>query len=419
MSVKEKISRVKNSSDARTLVANFGYLSLLQIAGYVFPLFTLPYLARVIGAEGFGKIAFASAIMVWFETISDWGFNFTATRDVAQNRDNKEKVSEIFSTVFWGRAILIGCSLLLLLLCIAFIPKFRENAALLLITFLQIPGHALLPQWFFQGIERMKYITWFTLLTKLLFTVAVFVFVRDKDDYIIQPLLLSLGFILSGVISMYMIVVKWKYYLHRVNLSNIVEAIKSSTDVFINNLAPNLYNSFTVVLLGFFHSDAVVGIYDAGMKFMRIVYQFMGIVSRTMFPFLARKINMHDIFQRYYIVMSVCFSVLLFVLAPFVIHMFYGAEFADAVVVLRIVSFAVIPLAMDTVYGTNFLILTRREHLLRNITVISSLVGFVLAFPLVYWFDYIGTSVVFLFSNALIGFTSMYYALKIKRNELI
>lgn len=419
MSVKDKISRVKRSKDARTLAANFGYLSLLQIAGYVFPLFTLPYLARVIGADGFGKIAFASAIIVWFETIADWGFNFTATRDVAQNRDNKEKVSEIFSTVFWGRLLLMGGSLLLLLLLILIIPKFKANAAILLITFLQVPGNALLPQWFFQGLERMKYITWFTLLTKLLFTVAVFVFVRDKDDYIIQPLLWSIGSIISGLISMNLIIGKWKYSLHTVHVNQIIKTIKSSTDVFINNLAPNLYNSFSVALLGFLHTDAIVGIYDAGMKFMRIAYQFMGIVSRTVFPFLARRIDRHDIFQRYYILLAVCATVVLLVFAPQLIKLFYGSEFVAADVVLRIVSFAIIPLALGSVFGTNYLILIKKEKLFRNITVVSSLIGFVSAFPLVYYFDYIGTACVFLFSNSLIGFVTMYYALKIKKSNTL
>lgn len=417
MFIKDKISRVKQSKDARTLVANFGYLSLLQIAGYIFPLLTLPYLARVIGADGFGKIAFASAIIVWFETITDWGFNFTATRDVAQNRDDKEKVSEIFSTVFWGRLLLMGGSLLLLLLLILIIPKFKENAAILLITFLQIPGNALLPQWFFQGLERMKYITWFTLLTKLLFTVAVFIFVRDKGDYIIQPLLLSSGFIISGLISMYLIIGKWKYSLHTVHFNHVIKTIKSSTDVFINNLAPNLYNSFSVALLGFLHTDAIVGIYDAGMKFMRIAYQFMSIVSRTVFPFLARRIDRHNIFQRYYILLAVCATVVLLVFAPLLIKLFYGPEFVAADVVLRIVSFAIIPLALGSVFGTNYLILIKKENLFRNITVVSSLIGFVSAFPLVYYFDYTGTACVFLFSNSLIGFVTMYYALKIKKSN--
>ena len=123
--------QINKSKDGKTVFANFGYLSLLQVAGYVFPLISMPYLARVIGAEGFGKIAFASAIVVWIQTISDWGFNLTATRDVAQNRDNKELVSIIFSNVLWARSILTLLSGIIQILSFCFrlyfIPRRTIN----------------------------------------------------------------------------------------------------------------------------------------------------------------------------------------------------------------------------------------------------------------------------------------------------
>src|SRR5699024_9222441 len=135
------ISRVKKSKDGSALVSNLGYMMLLQIAGYVFPLITIPYLARIIGVEGFGKIAFASAIIVWFQTVSDWGFNYTATRDVARNRDNLEKVSEIFSNVLWARILLMMVSFAVLFLLTEAIPYFKKNQAILLITFLLVLCH--------------------------------------------------------------------------------------------------------------------------------------------------------------------------------------------------------------------------------------------------------------------------------------
>ena len=209
----EKVKSFKQNRELCTLIANFSYLSLLQMASYAFPFITMPYLARVIGVEGFGKIAFASALMLWFITIADWGFNYTATRDVAKNRDNKEKISEIFSNVFWARILLMFLSFILLSFCILLVPKFRENMAVIFLSFLMIPGHIMFPDWFFQAMERMKYITILNVLSKTLFTIAVFLFIKEKSDYILQPLFTSLGFMLSGVIAMYYILGKWKIKL--------------------------------------------------------------------------------------------------------------------------------------------------------------------------------------------------------------
>lgn len=212
--ISEIKKQINKSKDGKTVFANFGYLSLLQVAGYVFPLISMPYLARVIGADGFGKIAFASAIVVWIQTISDWGFNLTATRDVAQNRDDTELVSRIISNVLWARSILTLLSGIILLAVVLLVPYLRENADIIFVTFLLVPGHILFPEWFFQAIEKMKYTTLFNLLLKLVFTVAVFVFIHKREDYLIQPLLTTIGYLLCGFGALYLIFKKWGYTLY-------------------------------------------------------------------------------------------------------------------------------------------------------------------------------------------------------------
>lgn len=417
--VKKYINRIKKSKDGRTLVANFGYLSLLQIAGYIFPLITMPYLARVIGVDGFGKIAFASAVVVWFQTVADWGFNYTATRDVAKNRDDKEKVSEIFSNVLWARCILMIVSFLLLLITIFIVPIFRENYAIILVTFLLVPGHIMFPDWFFQAMERMKYITILNLISKLLFTIAVFVFIKNKSDFILQPLFTTLGFIVSGIISMYVIIYKWQIRIKRPEFASVLSTIKGSTDVFINNIMPNLYNSFSVMLLGLLGGSVSNGLLDAGNRFVSISQQFMNIISRTFFPFLSRRIDKHSLFCKLNISIAVIISALLFIFAPLIIKIFFTEEFFNAITVLRIMSISILFLTLSSVYGTNYMIIQGFEKQLRNITFVSSLIGFAISFPLIYFFDYIGAALTITITRGILGFTIMYTARKLKNNSMI
>lgn len=414
---KEKINRIRKSKDGRTLAANFGYLSLLQIAGYIFPLITMPYLARVIGVEGFGKIAFASAVVVWFQTVADWGFNYTATRDVAKNRDDKEKVSEIFSNVLWARCLLMILSFLLFVLVISIVPTLRENYAVILVTFLLVPGHIMFPDWFFQAMERMKYITILNLLSKLFFTILVFVFIKEKNDFILQPLFISLGFLLSGMISMYIILSKWKVKLKRPSTKRIFETIKGSTDVFINNIMPNLYNSFSVMLLGFFGGPVSNGLLNAGSRFVSISQQFMTVISRTFFPFLSRRIDKHNSFAILNILIAVIFSCLLFIFAPIVIKLFFTEDFISAITVLRIMSISVLFLSLSSVYGTNYMIIQGFEKQLRNITFFSSLIGFIISFPLIYFFDYIGAAITIVVTRGILGLSITYKAKRINSSN--
>lgn len=415
--IRNAYNRINNSKDAKTLVTNFGYLSLLQVAGYVFPLITMPYLARVIGVDGFGKVAFASAIVVWFQTVADWGFNYTATRDVAKNRNDKAKVSEIFSNVLWARCLLMIISFLLLLIVISIVPTLRENYAVILVTFLLVPGHIMFPDWFFQAMERMKYITILNLLSKLLFTILVFVFIKEKNDFILQPLFISLGFLLSGMIAMYIILSKWKVKLKRPSTKRIFETIKGSTDVFINNIMPNLYNSFSVMLLGFFGGPVSNGLLNAGSRFVSISQQFMTVISRTFFPFLSRRIDKHIFYSKLNIFIAVFFSAILFIFAPWIIKLFFTEEFYHAITVLRIMSISILFLTLSSVYGTNYMIIQGYEKQLRNITFFSSFFGFVLSIPLVYFFDYIGAAVTIVATRGILGLSITYKAKKIIKSS--
>ena len=417
MSIKDTANRVKKSKDARTLVSNFGYLSLLQIAGYVFPLITMPYLARVIGVEGFGKIAFANAIIVWFQTIADWGFNFTATREVARCRDDKERVSTIFSNVLWARLLLMVASFIVLTACVLIIPQFRENAAIILISFLIIPGHIMFPEWFFQALERMKYITIFNFAIKILFTAAIFVFIQKPNDYMIHPLLTSGSYLLCGIVAIYLIIHKWGYGLKRSSWQEVTSTIKGSTDVFINNICPSLYNSFSSIFLGFVGGTAANGILDAGAKFVDIAQKFMSVLSRTFFPFLSRRIDKHYIFTRINILLAAVITIVLFFGAPLIIKIFFTPEFDTAIPILRIMSLSIIFLSLTSVYGTNYLIVTGHERPLRQLTTWVSLCGLVMAIILVKSFGVMGAAITITATRGALGFGSMILARHIKRQS--
>lgn len=415
--MKKYLSKIFRSKDGKVLAQNFAYLSLLKVAGYIFPLITLPYLARVIGTDGFGKIAFASAIVSWVMTFADWGFNYTATRDVAKNREDLNRVSVIFSNVLWARCILMFASLIVLLGLIFIVPKFRNDALIILLTFLLIPGHIASPDWFFQAMEKMKYITILNLLAKLFFTISIFIVIKEPEDYIYQPVLTAGGYLLSGVIAFYIILKQWGIKLYRPSFKASVATIKKSTDVFLNNLMPNLYSNFSTILLGFFGGDVANGLLDAGSKFVGACQQLLQVIYRTFFPFLSRKIDKHDQFSKISVGLSVAMAVILFTFAPLIIKIFFTPEFYDSVVVMRIVSISLVFLTLSSTYGTNYLIIVGKEKQLRNITFVASLIGFALSFPLIYYYSYIGAALTITITRGILGL-SVYRTAKKHKNSI-
>ena len=407
---------ITQNRDAKILVQNFAYLSILQVIGSVFPLITYPYLVKVIGLANFGSIAFASSVVTYCLTITDWGFMFTATRDIAQNRDNREKISQIFSSVTLARLFLMLISFILLSVLIICSPLFKQYSCVILITFLLIPGHIMFPEWLFQGLERMKYITILNFLSKLIFTILTFLLIKKESDYILQPLFISLGYIVSGMIALYFIIIKWKIAFRLVSMKEVVITIRQNQDIFLNNFVPNLYNSFSVLLLGIWGGSVANGIYAAADKVITIFNQFLLIVSRTFFPFLSRKIDKHAIFARCNIIISIGISILIFLFAPFLIHTLFSNEFENAILVLRILSLSILFLTLSNVYGTNFLIIQRQEKILRKITVNVSILGLFLSTALIYWNGFIGAALSITITRAILSILITINALKLKNN---
>lgn len=324
-------------------------------------------------------------------------------------------VSEIFSNVLWSRMLLMIISFVVLSILVVLIPLFKDNYLVIFASFLMIPGHICFPDWFFQAVEKMKYITILNLLFKLLFTLSIFLVVKEKDDYLWQPILISLGYVVCGMISMYIILVRWKIELNRFSFAKVMKTIRSSTDVFINNLTPNLYNSFSVMLLGFCGGSQANGLLDGGNKFVNIATQFQTTFSRAFFPYISRKEDKIGLFARINNICSILLCVILFVFAPTIIHLMLSEEFEGSIVILRLLAISLIFTGLSNTYGTNYLIVRHKEKILRNLTLISSVIGFVLAIPLVYYFSVVGAALTILISRGILGVFSYVSVIRLEK----
>jgi O-antigen/teichoic acid export membrane protein len=407
-------SKLKESKEAKVLLENFLSLSVLKLLGYIFPLLTLPYLARVIGVDKFGEIAFAASIIMYFQTLVDFGFNYSAVRDIARNRDNTVRISKIFSTIIVARIILMVICLFILLILIFFVPLFYENRLILLLTFLYVPGSIILTDWFFQAMEEMKYITFLNLLSKLLFTVLVFVIIKKESDYIFQPLLIAFGDFISGIVSIPLILKKYKLKLEFPAFRDIFIAIKGSWNIFICLFLPNLYSNFSVILLKTIGGSTPTGIFSGGYRFIDLVDQLTLVLSRTFYPFLSRRFDMHKTYVKISFSISVLAGLCLFFGADLLIKIFYTKEFADSATVIRIMSICPFFLFIMNTYGTNFLILIGKENVLRNIIMFCSFGGLLLSWFMVSHYSYIGVAVTLAVVWGIRGFLTWFYANKHK-----
>jgi len=280
------------SEDKKRLISNFFSLSVLQGLNMILPLITLPYLVQTLGAEKFGLINFTLSIIMYFHILVGFGFDLSATRAISINKEDKKEVSKIFSTVMLIKFILLLVSFLILSLLILSFDVFAENAMLYYATFGLVLGNLLFPGWLFQGMEDMKYITYINLVTRILFTVFIFVLVKDSTDYIYVPLLNSLGTIFGGIYSLWLIPKIFKVTFTLPSKEMVMSLFKESLHFFLSRVANNGSRFYATTIIGMTFGNTIVGYYSMIEKLYYAFLSLGGIVSQTIFPYMSRTKNL-------------------------------------------------------------------------------------------------------------------------------
>jgi len=285
--IKNKFKTEEN----RRLFSNYISLSVLQGANYILPLITFPYLVRVLGAEKFGLLAFATATIAYFQIITDYGFNLSATREVSIHRDNKEKLIEIFSAVMSIKIILMFLSLLLMSILVFCFERFSKDWQVYYLTFGMVLGQVLFPVWFFQGMEKMKYITFLNITAKLIFTAAIFIFVHEESDYYLVPICTSMGFIIAGILSIVFVRKHFGIRFKIQTVSLMKKYLKDGWYIFTSRIYVSLYTTTNTILLGLLTSNTIVGYYAIAEKIIMAIGGLFEPVNQALYPYLVKKFN--------------------------------------------------------------------------------------------------------------------------------
>lgn len=275
----------------KRLFSNFFSLTILQIVNYALPLLTLPYLVRVLNVETYGLVMFAQSFILFFNILVDFGFNLSATKDVSIYRDDKDKLTEVYSSVIIIKCLLILVSLVLLTLIISFSGKFSENKSIYYLSFLWVVGQALFPVWYFQGIEKMKYITIVNIVAKFLFTSCIFVFVKENSDYLLVPLFNGLGLVIAALIALWIIHVSLKQKISWQKFSTLWFYFKQSSVFFLSRASLSMYTSANSFVLGLFSSNAIVGYYAIADQLYKALQAFYTPLSQVLYPYIAKEKN--------------------------------------------------------------------------------------------------------------------------------
>lgn len=271
----------------KKLLQNFTYITFLQVFLLIAPLITYPYLVKVLGQELYGVILTAQMLASYASIIIDFGSNGVCAKHVSINRSDISKLSEIVNSVIIVRFVFfIGCFFLYMGV-VFLVPQYRAYFMLFLLTYGLTFNDLLFPQFFFQGIENMKAITIINIITKLFFIILIFFVVKSPDDYLFVPLLYSIGYILGGIYSIYLIyhVQHVKFYIP--NKKILAYYVKDCSPLFANDLICTVKDKVNYMLVGIYAGMSDVVIYDLGLKLHSLLTKPMQILTTVLLPRFA------------------------------------------------------------------------------------------------------------------------------------
>lgn len=339
-----------DSGTVKRVTGNFLYLSALNALNILLPLITLPYILRTVGQANYGIYSYVYTVLQYIIIIATYGFNFSATKQISQCRDDVSKVNSIYNAVIICKFLIAFVLSALVMLLSRFILKDDVAPLMFLLGLGMVLGDVITPVWLFQGMERMKYMTIVNASSKILFTILVFVVIRSGEDFFLLILLNSAGYILAGVLSIILSARQFKMKLGFVSIHDIAFQLKEGSAVFGSTFGMFLYRNANVLILKQMVPNEIVGIYSAAEKVIKGFQSIVTPAAQALFPHLSQRFkdktdaeNM-SMLKKISVPFAAALAVLsgaVFVFAPFISDLLCGADFRDCVPLIRIMTFVI------------------------------------------------------------------------------
>lgn len=389
------------------------YLVVLQGVNKILPLLILSWLMLKLGAVGTGYTGFALSVVQYAVLLIDFGFDLSATKRVAIERDNPAALTRTFWAVVWAKVWLLAVSVVSLLLLVAALPTLRSYSLAIYCTLPMALGSAFTFTWMFQGIGKVRLMAILNTCSKILVLPLIFLFVHEPADYPWAAFLHASVHVLTAVVSCVWL---WR---HKVvgkvvyRMADIRDCIRESWPLFLSRASTSVYTQLFVIILGVYCAADAVGRYTSSEAVMRALCFVLYVpLTQAFFPRISN-VQAHDraaalrMFRTVRVLVLLCMAVVsavLFVLATFFIG-YLGESYRGIHLVLQIMSPAPVFIGLGAVYGQMGLIAlgnerTRRQF--RNVYVLVAVVSIAAVFALVRMAGEVGASVALLLSEVLV-----------------
>lgn len=339
----------------KSLAKNSIYNIIYTVANILFPFATSIYVSRILLPAGVGKVASAQNIASYFITIAALGLPSYGVREFAKIREKKDKRNKLFTELLLLNIISTTLAVIGFFLLVLANSGFNNEWSLYTACGLAIGFNYLNIDWMYQGLEEYGYITGRSLLIKGLSLLALFLFVKTKDDYVTYALISSLA---TGGNYIFNVIHARKFIsidLSRIELKNHIKPVLLiACIIFLSSI----YNKIDVTMLNILATDESVGYYTYAQKTVNMVLTMSNAVTAALLPRLSyyydnNRAGFYKLLDKGFqvlCIMTLPLSVGMALVAPQAVEFLYGEAFEPAVLTIRLMC----PLILIKGFGDLF-----------------------------------------------------------------
>ena len=391
---------------------NYIYQTCFQVLSILLPFIVIPYVTNILGPELYGKYTYEVTLSTYFYTFLNFGLNLYGTREMSYYRNCRQTVSILFFKIVFLKIFLFLISLI--------IYPFVHNSVLWYLTIFNIAFLFFDFTWCLQALQYFKAIFFRSLFLKVTTFSLIFLFVKNQDDFLIYASILLIGNFISvlfliPIIARYINLSLYKYTFSK----NIFKVLLLSLPLFIQQLFIDLYNSIDKYFINYFVGNSDVGFYEIVQKIVRMMLFFISSVAIVITPELSfrikNKMNYNELLTmsfKFILYLSIIASCFLSVFAELIISVLLDPRYISCILLLQIYSFILIPIAMGSIIGSQYMISMGMEKVYKYPILIGLIANVILNIFLINKFGAQGAVITALVSENLVVFSMILFVYK-------
>ncbi len=343
----------KLSVDNKIIVKNFSYLTLMKFFNLGFKVLLVGYLIRVLGKETYGLVTWLDSSIQYFIMIVNFGFNIYVAKYIVELKNDKEKLNEIVSSVFYIKGFLFLISIAIVI-GMSFLGKYNPYQQLFVLLIFTAVGEVLFPIWFFQGQENLKPATFIVFISRLILILLTISFVKSENDSLLYVVSLVISSVIMGFLGLYYLVKVYHIKFVQVPIHKILFFVKESLPFFLGRFLSLVFNYGTIYLIGEFCKLEQVSGFDISLKIIMVGVIPFEMLQQAVFPTIARTKN-KKLLKRLTVASLVIGSIIgfiMFLFADKMILLFAGKDMLEFVPVLKTLSILLPFVALTFILGS-------------------------------------------------------------------